>query len=289
MKKLISGKVREVYDFSDEKPSKVYDDKLVIVTTDRISAFDVILSKPVKDKGKVLNAVSLFWFDYTKNIIPNHIISSDLKDMPEFFQKDEFEGRTVLVKKLKILPFEFIIRGYVFGNMWEAYSKGKEFCGQKIEGNYKLAEKLATPLFTPSTKAREGHDEYISVQYLADNIGADLAKKIEKLCFDIYTTCYDYAYKKNIIIADTKFEFGLDENNNLFIADEVLTPDSSRFWSLADYQIGTSPKSYDKQFVRDWLQNNKKDGEMQFDNVPDDVLSKTSEIYAECLRRLVNA
>jgi len=281
MKNIISGKVREVYEVSD--------DKLVIVTTDRISAFDVILSKPVKDKGKVLNAVSLFWFDYTKNIIPNHIISSNLKDMPEFFQKDEFEGRTVLVKKLKILPFEFIIRGYVFGNMWEAYSKGKEFCGQKIEGNYKLAEKLATPLFTPSTKAREGHDEYISIQYLADHIGADLAKKIEKLCFYIYTTCYDYAYKKNIIIADTKFEFGLDENNNLFIADEVLTPDSSRFWSLSEYKIGTSPKSYDKQFVRDWLQNNKKDGEMQFDNVPDDVLSKTSEIYAECLRRLVNA
>ncbi|WP_461245953.1 phosphoribosylaminoimidazolesuccinocarboxamide synthase [Treponema sp. R6D11] len=289
MKKLISGKVREVYDISDEKPSGVSDDRLVIVTTDRISAFDVILSKPVLNKGKVLNAVSLFWFDYTKNIIPNHIISSDLKDMPEFFQKSEFEGRTVLVKKLKILPFEFIVRGYVFGNMWEAYSKGKEFCGQKIEGNYKLAEKLATPLFTPSTKAHVGHDEYISVKHVADSIGADLAKKIEKICFDIYNICYEHAYKKNIIIADTKFEFGLDENNNLFIADEVLTPDSSRFWSLSDYQVGTSPKSYDKQFVRDWLLNNKKDGEMQFDNVPDEVLSKTSEIYAECLRRLVNA
>jgi phosphoribosylaminoimidazole-succinocarboxamide synthase len=290
MKKLISGKVREVYDIlSDDVSGEGSPNKLVIVTTDRISAFDVILSKPVKDKGKVLNTVSLFWFDFTKDIIPNHIISSDLKDMPEYFRKSEFEGRTVLVKKLKMLPFEFIVRGYMFGTMWNAYSKGEEFCGQKIEGDYKQAEKLAAPLFTPSTKAHTGHDEYISVKYLADTIGAELAKKIEKVCFEIYNTCYNYAYKKNIIIADTKFEFGLDEDNNLCLADEMLTPDSSRFWSLSDYQAGTSPKSYDKQFVRDWLLNNKKDGEMQFDNVPDDILNKTSDIYAECLRKLVNA
>jgi len=278
MKKLISGKVREVYEVSD--------DRLVIVTTDRISAFDVILSKPVLNKGKVLNAVSLFWFDFTKDIIPNHIISSDLKDMPDFFQKDEFEGRAVLVKRVKILPFEFIIRGYMFGNMWSAYSKGEEFCGQKIKTGYKLAEKLDAPLFTPSTKAHVGHDEYITVKHVADTIGADLAKKIEKVCFDIYNTCYNYAYRKNIIIADTKFEFGLDEKNNLILADEVLTPDSSRFWDLSGYQVGVSPKSYDKQFVRDWLLNNKKDGEMQFDKVPDDILQKTSEIYAECLKKI---
>jgi len=289
MKKLYSGKVREVYDISNETSSDISDDRLVIVTTDRISAFDVILSKPVLNKGKVLNAISLFWFDYTKDIVPNHFISSDLKDMPEFFQKDEFEGRTILVKKLKILPFEFIVRGYMFGNMWEAYSKGRDFCGQKIEGNYKQAEKLDIPLFTPSTKAHVGHDEYISIQYLVDKLGPHLTKRIEKISFDLYNTCYDYAYNKDIIIADTKFEFGLDENNDLFLADEIFTPDSSRFWSLSDYQIGTSPKSYDKQFVRDWLLINKKDGEMQFDNVPDEVLIKTSEIYAECLRRLVNA
>ena len=281
VKKLISGKVREVYEVSD--------DKLVIVTTDRISAFDVILSKPVTDKGKVLNAVSLFWFDFTKDIIPNHVISSDLKCMPEYFQKSEFEGRTVLVKKLKMLPFEFVVRGYMFGSMWEAYLKGREFCGLKIEGNYKLAEKLPSPLFTPSTKARVGHDEYILAKDVADSIGPALADRIEKVCLKLYDTCYKYAYNKNIIIADTKFEFGLDADNRLFLADEILTPDSSRFWSLSDYQAGSSPKSYDKQFVRDWLLNNKKDGEMQFNNVPDDVLGKTSEIYAECLRRLVNA
>jgi phosphoribosylaminoimidazole-succinocarboxamide synthase len=278
MKKLISGKVREVYEVSD--------DRLVIVTTDRISAFDVILPKPVLNKGKVLNAVSLFWFNYTKDLIPNHIISGDLKDMPEFFQSGEFEGRAVLVKRLKILPFEFIIRGYMFGNMWNAYSKGEEFCGQKIKEGYKLAEKLDAPLFTPSTKAHVGHDEYITVKYVADTIGAELAKKIEKACFELYNACYNYAYKKNIIIADTKFEFGLDANNNLFLADEVFTPDSSRFWDLSDYQVGVSPKSYDKQFVRDWLLNNKINGEMQFDKVPDDVLRKTSEIYAECLKKI---
>jgi phosphoribosylaminoimidazole-succinocarboxamide synthase len=282
VKKTISGKVREVYDVSDEISS----DKLVIVTTDRISAFDVILPKPVTNKGKVLNAVSLFWFDFTKGIIPNHIISSDLKDMPEFFRKSEFEGRTVLVKKLKMLPFEFIVRGYMFGNMWGAYSKGEKFCGQKIEGDYKLAEKLASPLFTPSTKAHVGHDEYISVQQVADKIGAELADRIEKISLELYNTCYNYAYNKNIIIADTKFEFGLDAHNNLFVADEILTPDSSRFWSLSDYKVGTSPKSYDKQLVRDWLLNNKINGEMQFDNVSDDVLKKTSEIYAECLRKI---
>jgi len=278
VKKLISGKVREVYEVSDNK--------LVIVTTDRISAFDVILPKPVTDKGKVLNAISLFWFNFTKGIIPNHIISGDLKDMPEFFQKDEFEGRTVLVKKLKMLPFEFIIRGYMFGHMWEAYSKGQEFCGQKIDDDYKLAEKLAAPLFTPSTKAHIGHDEYISVKHVADTIGAELAGRIERISLELYNTCYNYAYNKNIIIADTKFEFGLDENDNLFVADEILTPDSSRFWSLSDYKMGVSPKSYDKQLVRDWLTENKKNGEMQFDNVSDDVLRKTSEIYAECLRKI---
>jgi phosphoribosylaminoimidazole-succinocarboxamide synthase len=278
MKKIISGKVREVYEIAD--------DRLVIVTTDRISAFDVILSKPVADKGKVLNAVSLFWFNYTKDLIPNHIISDDLKDMPEFFQKDEFAGRTILVKKLKILPFEFIVRGYMFGNMWSAYSKGQDFCGQKIEGDYKLAEKLNTPLFTPSTKATVGHDEYISFKNVADAIGAELADKIKDISFNIYNACYQYAYGKGIIIADTKFEFGLDEGGSLVIADEVLTPDSSRFWSLSEYREGVSPKSYDKQFVRDWLSNNKANGEMQFDNVPDDILAKTSDIYQECLKKL---
>jgi len=278
MNKLISGKVREVYEVSDNQ--------LVIVTTDRISAFDVILSKPVADKGKVLNAISLSWFNLTQTLVPNHILSSDLKDMPEFFQKEEFEDRTILVKRLKILPFEFIVRGYMFGNLWEAYSKGQAFCGQRVEGNYQLAEKLAAPLFTPSTKAHVGHDEYIAFEQVAETLGEPLANQIKDLCLNLYDTCYRHAQTKGILIADTKFEFGLDENGELVLADEIFTPDSSRFWSLADYAVGTSPKSYDKQFVRDWLLNNKVDGVMQFDHVPDDILTKTSEIYRECQRRL---
>jgi phosphoribosylaminoimidazole-succinocarboxamide synthase len=279
MKKLISGKVREVYEISD--------DRLVIVTTDRISAFDVILSKPVAGKGKVLNALSLFWFGYTKDIVQNHIISGDTADMPEFFRAEEFEGRTALVKKVKILPFEFIVRGYMFGNMWNAYSKGEEFCGQKIEGEYKLAEKLAVPLLTPSTKAEAGaHDQYVSFKDVADSVGAELAYKIKEICLKLYGACYKYAYEKGIIIADTKFEVGLDADGGLVLADEIFTPDSSRFWSLSDYKTGESPKSYDKQFIRDWLTNNKIDGRMRFDDVPDDILIKTSEIYAECLKKL---
>jgi len=280
MKTLISGKVRDVYEIAD--------DKLVIVTTDRISAYDVVLPKPVVNKGKVLNAVSLFWFDFTKNIIPNHIISSKLEDMPDYFQKSEFEGRTILVKRLKILPFEFIVRGYMFGNMWKAYSENKEFCGYKIQGDYKLAQKLETPLFTPSTKAHVGHDEYISVEQVRSALGSELVDKIKEISLKLYNTCYQYAYKKGIIIADTKFEFGLDENNSLVLADEIFTPDSSRFWNLADYKEGVSPKSYDKQFVRDWLTDNKAGGEMQFDKVPEAILNKTADIYAECLKRLVN-
>ena len=278
MQKIINGKVRDVYEVSNER--------LIIVTTDRISAFDVILSKPVADKGRILNAMSLFWFDFTKDVIPNHIISNKLHDMPEHFQKSEFEGRTVLVKKLKILPFEFVVRGYLFGNMWEAYREGRGFCGHKIEGDYKLAQKLTAPLLTPSTKAHVGHDEYVSFTDVENEVGAELSDRIKQLCLKLYDVCYHYAYNKGIIIADTKFEFGIDENDNLVLADEIFTPDSSRFWSLSDYRTGISPKSYDKQFVRDWLLNNKVGDEMQFDNVPDEVLRKTSDIYAECLRRL---
>jgi phosphoribosylaminoimidazole-succinocarboxamide synthase len=279
MNKIISGKVRDVYEISD--------DRLVIVTTDRISCYDVILSKPVKDKGKILHAVSLFWFDFTKDIVPNHIISSDLKDMPEFFQKSEFEGRAVMVKKLKIIPFECIVRGYVFGSMWNAYTKGEEFCGIKIEGDYKMAEKLYAPIFTPSTKAPIGqHDESVPYDAVAAELGTELAGKVRDISVSLYEKCYKYAYDKGIIIADTKFEFGLDPDGVIYLADELFTPDSSRFWNLADYEVGVSPRSFDKQFVRDWLTNNKVGGEMQFDNVPDEVLQKTSEIYAQCLDRL---
>lgn len=278
MKKFASGKVREVYDLEDGR--------MVIVTTDRLSAFDVILPTLITDKGKVLNALSNFWFDYTKDIVKNHMISSDLNDMPEEFQKPEYEGRTILVKKLKMIPYEVIVRGYMFGSMYEAYKKGEEFLGHKFEKEYKEAEKLSEPIVTPSTKASEGHDINVTLDYMKKDLGEELGEKIEKAALAVYKKCYDHAYKNGIIIADTKFEFGLDENGELVLADEVLTPDSSRFWDLSEYQVGGSPKSYDKQFVRDWLKENNLAGDANIKEIPSDVVKKTSKIYRECERKI---
>ena len=281
MKEIISGKVRTVYEIDEHR--------LVIVTTDRISAFDRILSKTVPGKGKVLNAVSMYWFDHTTDIVRNHILSDKLADMPAFFQKPEYEGRTVLVEKLTMLPFEFIVRGYIFGNMWSAYQAGEAFCGQKITGDYQQAQRLAAPILTPSTKAAEGHDIYVSLDEVADALGKETAEKVGAVCLKLYEACCRRAYENGIIIADTKFEFGLDKDGNLVLADEIFTPDSSRFWSLADYQLGTSPKNYDKQFIRDWLTGNRVDGEIQYDGVPDDIIDKTADIYQECLRRITGS
>ena len=271
-----SGKVRDIYSISDKE--------LVIVTSDRISAFDAVLPKTVPGKGKILNALSLFWFGRTSGIISNHILSGDTKDMPGYFQESQYEGRTVLVKKLKMLPFECIVRGYMFGHLWEEYSQNREFCGQRIDEGYKLAQKLKEPVFTPSTKSSNGHDEYIKFDEIVATVGEELARKVRDTSFSLYEACCGYALSKGIIIADVKFEFGLDELGNLVLADELFTPDSSRFWSAAGYETGTSPKSYDKQFLRDWLQNNKKDGQMQFNKVPDEVLKKTADIYSQCLQ-----
>ncbi|MBQ1833952.1 MAG: phosphoribosylaminoimidazolesuccinocarboxamide synthase [Treponema sp.] len=281
MKKIISGKVREVYDLEDGR--------MVIVTTDRISAFDVILPTMITDKGKVLNALSNFWFDYTKDIVKNHMISSDLKDMPEDFQKPEYEGRTILVKKLKMIPYEVIVRGYMFGSMYEAYKKGEPFLGHKFDKEYQQAEKLEKPICTPSTKAKEGHDINVTLDYMKNELGAELGQKIADTAIAIYNKCYEHAYKNGIIIADTKFEFGLDENGDLVLADEVLTPDSSRFWNLSQYKVGTSPASYDKQFVRDWLKDNNLAGNPDIKTIPDEIVSKTSALYHECEERICHA
>ncbi|MBP5438925.1 MAG: phosphoribosylaminoimidazolesuccinocarboxamide synthase [Treponema sp.] len=278
MKKIISGKVREVYDLEDGR--------MVIVTTDRISAFDVILPTMITDKGKVLNALSNFWFDYTKDIVKNHMISSNLKDMPAEFQKSEFEGRTILVKKLKMVPYEVIVRGYMFGSMYEAYKKGEEFLGHKFDKEYQQAEKLDEPIVTPSTKAAEGHDINVTLDYMKKDLGEELGSKIEKAALAIYKKCYEHAAKNGIIIADTKFEFGLDENGDLVLADEVLTPDSSRFWNAAEYKVGTSPASYDKQFVRDWLKDNNLAGDPNIKSIPAEIVEKTSALYHECQERI---
>ncbi len=278
MKNIISGKVREVYDLEDGR--------MVIVTTDRISAFDVILPTMITDKGKVLNALSNFWFGLTKDIVKNHMISSDLKDMPAEFQKSEYEGRTILVKKLKMIPYEVIVRGYMFGSMYEAYKKGEPFLGHKFDREYQQAEKLAEPICTPSTKAKEGHDINVTLEYMKNDLGAELGQKIADTAIAIYNKCYEHAYKNGIIIADTKFEFGLDENGELVLADEVLTPDSSRFWNLSTYKVGTSPASYDKQFVRDWLKDNNLAGDPNIKSLPEDVVKKTSELYHECEEKI---
>jgi phosphoribosylaminoimidazole-succinocarboxamide synthase len=278
MEPKYKGKVRDIYDISGES--------MVIVTTDRLSAYDVILPVLINGKGVGLNKLSNFWFKKTESIIKNHIITADTRKMPEYFHQPSFKDRTVMVKKIKMLPFEFVVRGYIFGNMWKAYTEKKPFCGYMIEGAYKMAEKLAEPIMTPSTKVENGHDEYVGIDYVKNALGSELAEKITEVSLRLYKECSMYALTRGIIIADTKFEFGLDEKGGLVLADEIFTPDSSRFWNLAEYAVGSSPKSYDKQLIRDWLTDNKEGGEYRFDKVPAEVIRKTEEIYQECLKKL---
>ena len=212
-----------------------------------------------------------------------------MKDMPSEFQKPEYEGRTILVKKLKMIPYEVIVRGYMFGSMYEAYKKGEPFLGHKFDKEYKQAEKLDQPIVTPSTKAAEGHDINVTLQYMKDDLGQELGTKIEEAALAIYKKCYEHAAANGIIIADTKFEFGLDENGDLVLADEVLTPDSSRFWDASKYEVGGSPASYDKQFVRDWLKANNLAGDPNIKEIPGDVAEKTSAIYRECQTKICHA
>lgn len=280
MKKIISGKVREVYETDGGE--------LIMVTTDRISAFDVILDSTIPNKGKALNQIALYWFDLTKDIVPNHIITDDISKMPaEISQdKEQYEGRTIMSKKLKMLPYEFIVRGYMFGSMWGEYQKTKTFCGQPVEGDYQLAEKLAQPMVTPSVKNSEGHDENITMDRLRAEIGTEEADRIADICVKIYNKCYEDAQKKGLIIADTKFEFGYDENGVLTLGDEVMTPDSSRFWAAEDYKTGVSPRSYDKQFVRDWLIENKLNGVTPAPKLPEEIAEKTAALYKECYTKI---
>jgi phosphoribosylaminoimidazole-succinocarboxamide synthase len=206
--------------------------------------------------------------------------------MPESFQNEEFKDRTVLVKRLKMIPYEFVMRGYIFGGMWKAYQERGEYCGKKIIGNYQLAEKLASPILTFSLKKETGHDEEIDKDTIENDLGQETMKRVEKICFQLYERCSQYAYQKGIIIADTKFEFGYDENGELILADEIFTPDSSRFWDLHEYEIGKSPKSYDKQHLRDWLLEHQIDGKMPFDSIPANVLEETSNRYKECIKKV---
>lgn len=278
---LYEGKVREVYDC---------DDKLVMVATDRISAFDHILKNKVTEKGAILTQMSKFWFDYTKDVVANHMVSVDVNDMPEFFHKDEYIGRSMLCKKLTMLPVECIVRGYITGSGWASYKENGTVCGIKLPEGLKESEKLPEPIYTPSTKAEIGdHDENISFEKSIEVLekqfsgkGLEYATKIKDATITLYKKCAEYALSKGIIIADTKFEFGLDENGDVVIGDEMLTPDSSRFWPLEGYEAGKSQPSYDKQFVRDWLKANPDSDYL----LPDDVIEKTVEKYKEAYKLL---
>ena len=277
MKKISSGKVREIYE--------VDDDKLLLVVSDRISAFDYILPSPVPNKGKILNQISAFWFDFIKDIIPNHVISTDLKDFPEEFQTEEFEGRSMLVKKLKMIPVECIVRGYITGSGWKSYQADGTVCGITLPEGLQESEKLPEPIFTPTTKAAEGHDENISFEEVCQLIGEDLAKELRAKTIEIYSKCAEYAATKGVIIADTKFEFGVDENGILVIGDEVLTPDSSRFWPANDYEVGRGQKSFDKQYLRDWMKSTGYDPEAGIP-IPDEVINTTVNKYKEAYKIL---
>lgn len=275
MKKINSGKVREIYEIDD--------DKLLLVVSDRISAYDYILPNTVPDKGKILNQLSKFWFDFTKDIIPNHVISTNLEDFPEEFRKKEFEGRSMLVKKLKMLPIECVARGYLVGSGWKDYKKTGCICGIKLPEGLLESQKFSEPLFTPAAKASQGHDENISFDRVVEIIGKELADKIKNITLELYTKCSEYAYKNGVIIADTKFEFGLDKDGNLVIGDEMFTPDSSRFWLLADYEAGHSQKSFDKQYLRDWITDTGYNPELGIP-IPDDIINNTASKYKEAYK-----
>ncbi len=278
---LHRGKVRDIYE--------VDADKLLIVQTDRISAFDVILSEPVPEKGKVLTAMSAFWFEKLSHVIPNHLTGIAPESVVSASDKAEVEGRSFVVKKLKPLPIEAIVRGYIVGSGWKEYKKSGTVCGMPLPAGLKEAEKLEEPIFTPSTKAEVGeHDENISFTEAKKLIGADLAEKVKQAAISLYSEAADYALTKGIIIADTKFEFGLDASGNLYLIDEILTPDSSRFWPMDQYAVGKNPPSFDKQYVRDWLETQDWDKKAPAPHLPKDVLDKTAEKYREALSRLTS-
>jgi phosphoribosylaminoimidazole-succinocarboxamide synthase len=280
LKFLHRGKVRDLYE--------VDADHLLIVQTDRLSAFDVILPDPIPGKGEVLTAVSNFWFKKLGHIIPNHLSGID----PESVVKTEAEkaqvrGRAFVTKKLKPLPIEAIVRGYLAGSGWKDYKKTGAVCGIQLPAGLQEAQKLPQPLFTPSTKAAVGeHDENISFEEAMILLGVERAEQVRSATLALYTQAAEYALSKGIIIADTKFEFGVDAAGRLYLIDEALTPDSSRFWPADQYKVGSNPPSYDKQFVRDWLESTGWNKQPPAPQVPTEVLNKTAEKYLEALHRL---
>lgn len=275
------GKVRDIYDLGD---------RLLLVASDRISAFDVVLPEGVPGKGRVLNTISEYWFGQTADIVPNHLISTDVDDYPAEFRKyrEVLEGRSMLVRKTRPLPVECIVRGYVAGSGWKEYRSSSSICGIPLPPGLLESSRLDAPIFTPSTKAEAGtHDENISFERAAGLLGRELAEKVRGVSIALYSRARDIAEKKGIIIADTKFEFGIDEKSGeLVLIDEALTPDSSRFWPMDEYRPGGPQKSFDKQFVRDYLESLDWDKKPPAPSLPPDVVRRTSEKYKEALERL---
>jgi len=278
---LTRGKVRDVYAVGDEH--------LLIVTTDRLSAFDVILPDPIPGKGAVLTAVSNFWFERTRNIVPNHLTGLSLAEvLPDAGERAQVEGRAIVVKRLKALPVEAIVRGYLIGSGWKDYQQTGAVSGIQLPAGLRLADKLPAPIFTPSTKADTGaHDENIDFEKASAILGSECAGQVRDVSLAIYTSCAEYALERGIIIADTKFEFGLDADNRLVLIDEVLTPDSSRFWPAEQYRPGRSPPSFDKQFVRDYLESVGWNKQIPAPRLPAHIIEQTAAKYQEAKRRLM--
>ena len=277
---LHRGKVRDIY--------RVDDAHMLIVTSDRLSAFDVVLPTPIPGKGEVLTQLSNFWFARTRQLIPNHVVAMPIEQVvPDAAERAALGSRAIVVRKLKTVPIEAIVRGYIVGSGWKEYQKSGTVCGIKLPAGLKEAERLPEPLFTPSTKAAVGaHDENISFEQAAKIVGRDVAEQVRTASLAIYKECAAYALTRGIIIADTKFEFGVDERGRLTLIDECLTPDSSRFWPADSYKPGANPPSFDKQYVRDYLEGIGWNKKPPAPALPADVVAKTVEKYQEALRRL---
>ena len=274
---IASGKVREIYRIDEER--------LLFVASDRLSAFDVIMPTQIPDKGRILTRVAEFWFEKTRHIIPNHLLSTDISSLPlNPAEKEWLQGRCMIVRNLKVLPVEAIVRGYLVGSGWKEYQQTQSVCGISLPAGLKMADKLPQELFTPSTKAAAGeHDKNISFEILLDMVGRQRAEDIRDASLTLYRFAADYALQHGIIIADTKFEFGEDEQGRLFLIDEALTPDSSRFWPVGSYQPGSSPESFDKQYIRDWLENSGWNKTAPAPVIPDGIVRQTQKKYNEAL------
>jgi phosphoribosylaminoimidazole-succinocarboxamide synthase len=276
---IYRGKVRDSY--------AVGEDRLLIVTTDRLSAFDVVMNQPITDKGRVLNALSNFWFDRLGAVVPNHLTGIAPEKVVAPGEVEQVRGRAVVAMKLKPIPVEAVVRGYLIGSGWKDYRATGAVCGIALPPGLQMAAKLPEPIFTPADKAELGrHDENITVAQMSERVGADVANEIRRISLELYVAAAGFAASRGVIIADTKFEFGLDSDGRLRLMDEVLTPDSSRFWPADSYQPGQSPPSYDKQFVRDWLETQPWDKTPPPPDLPPDVVARTADKYREALRRI---